>query len=241
MPLTHKDVQADASGTQPRRRGRKRAWVSPYDRQSPARWALLLCLALILAWLLGKPVPSFFRSRPRATRRALDGPFAPPLARFSELAGALEQSELLALYFAASWCSMSTPISHALDRAFGAQHAAASARGGRDALAIVYVSSDKTLDEYTAYLHQRNWLAVPFASPQRNELKRHFATCAHRELEELDMDRKHEIPTIIVIDSRSQGIITTNGAGDVEQLGTGALEHWQKILQGIRTVEDHVK
>jgi hypothetical protein len=135
-----------------------------------------------------------------------------PLDKFSELQYALEHSTLVLLYFAASWCPMSTPISDALDEAFGKGDMLLTRNGNKKTLSIVYVSSDETLEEYEEYTR-----------------KRHFATCAHRELKELLFDRKHEIPTGIVIDSRTQGIITTNGADDVEGMGAGALEHWLKM------------
>jgi len=152
-----------------------------------------------------------------------------PLDRFSELQYALEHSKLVLLYFAASWCPMSTPISDALDEAFGKGDVLLTRNGQKKTLSIVYVSSDETLEEYTEYTRKRHWLPIPFESPEKNQLKRHFATCAHRELEELQFDRKHEIPTGIVIESRTQGIITTNGADDVEEMGAGALEHWLKM------------
>ena len=133
---------------------------------------------------------------------------------------------------------MSTPISHALDRAFGGENDLLSAQGGKSALSIVYVSSDRSRDEYDAYIRDRKyWMAIPFESPQRDELKRHFSACARIELEELDMDRKHEIPTIIVIDSRTHGIITTNGANDVAKMGRLALEHWKDMMTDIRESE----
>ena len=160
-----------------------------------------------------------------------------PLSQFTDLSFALGNSDLVALYFAASWCPMSTPVSQALDEAFGRNDALLADGGGRKTLSIVYVSSDKTLEQYNGYLHNRNWIAIPFESTQRNQLKRHFATCAHRELEELGIDRKHEIPTIIVIDSQTQGIITTNGADDVESMGAGSLDHWKDMQEWIRKTE----
>ena len=160
-----------------------------------------------------------------------------PLSKFSELAYALENSNLVALYFAASWCPMSTPISIALDRAFGNDDILLTNDGGRKELSIVYVSSDKTLDTFNGYIHNRKWLAVPYESKERNDLKRHFSTCAKIELEELDIDRKHEIPTIIVIDSKTHGVITTNGADDVDHMGDGALQHWKDMQDWIRSLQ----
>lgn len=164
------------------------------------------------------------------------------LSQYSELSFALQNSDLLAIYFAASWCPMSTPISHALDEAFGNKDILLTAEGGsRSTLSIVYVSSDETKEEYDEYLnHGRDWIAVPFESPQISQLKRHFSTCARRELGDLGIDRKHEIPTIIVIDSQTQGIITTSGADDVDEMGYDALNHWQDLQKRIRKVSSEV-
>ena len=152
-----------------------------------------------------------------------------PLDQFSELKYALEHSKIVLLYFAASWCTMSTPISDALDEAFGKGDVLLTRNGKKKNLSIVYISSDETLEEYKEYTRKRHWLPIPFDSPEKNEIKRHFATCAQKELDELQFDRKHELPTGIVIDSRTQGIITTNGADDVDEMGAGALEHWLKM------------
>jgi len=205
---------------------------------------------MALASLLWKPVVLFFGVQKKIapghnfnlSRKVKQNPDASgtngrsdlPLSKFSELSFALRNSDLVALYFAASWCPMSTPVSVALDKSFGNKGVLLTPNGGRNTLAVVYVSSDKTLDEYDGYLHNRDWLAVPFDSPQRSELKRHFSTCAHRELEELGIDRKHEIPTIIVIDSKTHGIITTNGADDVDKMGDGALKHWKDMQTWIK-------
>jgi hypothetical protein len=163
-----------------------------------------------------------------------------PLDQFSELTYALEHSQLVLLYFAASWCPMSTPISIALDKAFGRGDILLTRNGKKKTLAIVYVSSDETLEEYKEYTRKRQWLPIPFDSPDKNNIKRHFATCAHRELEELHFDRKHEIPTGIVIDSRTQGIITTNGADDVEKMGDGALERWLQLQEWVANSIAHI-
>jgi len=85
-----------------------------------------------------------------------------PLSKFSELKYALANSDLVALYFAASWCPMSTPISIALDLAFGNGDILLTNDGIRKELSIVYVSSDKTLDTFNGYIHNRKWRAVPF-------------------------------------------------------------------------------
>jgi hypothetical protein len=200
---------------------------------------IVLSIALLAGFIVWESIVSFFGSRSNSlsedtvaadaslNRRQLDKTHfyeSRPLDRFSELKYALGNSKIMLLYFAASWCPMSTPISEALDEAFGRGDILLTRNGEEKTLSIVYVSSDETLKEYNEYTHNRHWLPIPFDSSEKNALKRHFATCAHVELEELQLDRKHELPTIIVIDSKTQGIITTNGARDVEEMGDGALE-----------------
>mmetsp|Transcript_25530 Transcript_25530/g.61388 ORF Transcript_25530/g.61388 Transcript_25530/m.61388 type:complete len:282 (+) Transcript_25530:126-971(+) len=254
LPITIKDVaQTGKSGKQSsRRRIRLGLSVSPYDRTSLIRWSFLVFISIIIALLTWKPILSLLGLRTEhkhtgehdisslpddhrhLSPRSNNLPSSLPLSKFTELSLALENSDMVALYFAASWCPMSTPISLALDEAFGKNDMLLTPGGERKTLSVVYVSSDKTLDQYNGYLHDRNWISIPFESPQRNQLKRHFSTCAHRELDELGMDRKHEIPTIIVIDSQTQGVITTSGASDVEQMGAGSLDHWRSMQEWIR-------
>ncbi len=158
-----------------------------------------------------------------------------PLSNFSDLTYALENSDLVALYFAASWCPMSTPISILLDSTFGKHYdMVLTPNGERKTLSIVYVSSDKTIDEFNAYIHDRNWLFVPYESAERDLIKRHFSTCAERESDSLGIDRMHEIPTIIVIDSATHGVLTFNGVHDVESMREESLGHWKDIQDWIR-------
>jgi hypothetical protein len=214
------------------------------DRSYFIGWVVIIALSIIFVSLVWRPILAFLALKAQSVRNynhhgeqdASVGQSSLPLSKFSELSYALKNSELVALYFAASWCPMSTPISLSLDRAFGRTDMLLTNKGGRKNLAVVYVSSDETLDEFDGYIRNRQWLAVPFASKQRNDLKRHFSTCAKREVEELNIDRKHEIPTIIVIDSKTHGIITTNGADDVDQMGEDSLHHWKDIQDWIRNI-----
>lgn len=197
------DIEA-ADTSKIRRRSRKQL-VTPY------RIAIVLSIATLIAF-----VTNNFRSRgtdnaPNDKRQLLreesSAPAAAvlPLSKYSELSYALQHSDLVALYFAASWCGMSTPVSRLLDETFGessSENIILGPDGARKPLSIVYVSSDRSLEDYDNYTEGRNWLAVPYDSPQITQLKRHFKTCARPEMEALGIDREHEIPTIIVIDSK---------------------------------------
>ena len=154
-----------------------------------------------------------------------------PLSKYSELSYALENSEIVALYFAASWCGMSTPISHLLDEAFGESDQILTMDGRGNTLSIVYVSSDKTVGDYNDYIEGRNWIAIPYESPERTQLKEHFKTCSFPEVKELGIKREHEIPTIIVIDTSNHEILTYDGVKDMRQLEDSALDHWVDLLR----------
>ncbi len=160
-----------------------------------------------------------------------------PLSKFSDLSYTFENSDLVALYFAAAWCPMSTPVSLLLDTIFGDNDTLLNLDGTRKSLSIVYISSDKTIDEFNKFVHNRNWVSVPYESPQRTLLKRHFSTCAQSELVELGIDRMYEIPTIIVIDSATHGIITFDGVKDLENLREESLEHWKNMQGWIQTAK----
>lgn len=258
LPITNADI--DDVSNRKRRKYKFDIHVSPYDRTSIIRWIVVVLLSITVASFIWKPILTLAGLKPQSVpqHNTQDNNqeiilksqhvtsssnnivhYSRALSQFSELSFALQNSDLVALYFAASWCPMSTPISIALDRAFGNYDVLTSENEGKKKLAIVYVSSDKTIEEYNEYIKNRNWLAIPFDSPQRNQLKHHFYTCAHRELKELGFDRKHEIPTIIVIDSKSQGIITTNGADHVDDMREAALDHWTDMKRWIDRASDN--
>ena len=262
LPLAHNSANGRGGGEKDGG-GRK---LGLLDRSSPKRWAVIISLAVSAALLLralkvfhhgqpksesSSPQPPSQPNHRRKARHADEGrshlieagylgQHRPPLAEFTHLTFALEHSKLVLLYFAASWCPMSTPVSMLLDKTFGSsdlvlgpEDTSPEDRTGK-ILSIVYVSSDSDQDEYESYLSGRNWLSVPFSSGQRADLKRHFATCAHREMKQLGIDdRKQEIPTIIVLDGRSRGVLTTAGVDDLDRLGTEAMDHWLELQESV--------
>lgn len=57
-------------------------------------------------------------------------------------------------------------------------------------------------------------------------------------MEQLSINRKHEIPTLIIVDGRTRSILTADGVGDVQHLGgKEALKHWQHLMHIIRGME----
>ena len=158
-----------------------------------------------------------------------------PLAEFSSLQYALDRSQLVALYFAASWCPMSTPVTNLIDKLLRDMLLPPPATVGKqrtpthgNKLALVYVSSDTSAAEMTEYMRP-NWMAVPYESEERNNLKRHFSTSAKRELGPLNMERKHEIPTLLLLSGETHQPITYDGIQDLKEYGVEAVQHWLEL------------
>ena len=164
-----------------------------------------------------------------------------PLAGFPSLQYPLQNSQLVALYFAASWCPMSTPVTKLIHEHLDsillpvpsdAKETASTKPDNNRLLSLVYVSSDS--DE-ASMLHYKghNWFTVmPFDSnsSERDELKRHFHTCAHREVRQLpDIDRQHGLPTLIIISAATQDVLTFRGVQDLTELKEKALDTWVEL------------
>jgi hypothetical protein len=180
------------------------------------------------------------RQRRQQTRQQ-----AKPLAHFPTLQYPLQHSKLIGLYFAASWCTQSTPVTEALDEHFrdiilppkSEDEEAAREIIERYPLAIVHVSSDTKESKFQDYIRQ-NWIAVPFDSPEKTALKRKFQVCAQPEIELLGIDRKYEIPTLLIIDSETQSLLTTNGVDDLDEFEGKALQHWMELHELVRGMEE---
>jgi len=169
---------------------------------------------------------------------------ASPLQKFPSLQYALEYSDMVGIYFAASWCPDSTPATQTLMKTFGSSSSSSSLLlppqtddnkgenppSKRYPFSIVYVSSDKSEQDALTYGDLENWIRVPFESSERTELKRHFQTCANSEKKKLNVHRKYGIPTLIIVDSDTESVLTTDGMGDVESLGAdSAIERWEHM------------
>ena len=166
-----------------------------------------------------------------------------PLSQFPSLKEATENADIVALYFAASWCRHSTPTTKKLKELFPPTNDKVYIPGTasdkkvqssihhttKKSLAIVYISSDETEKEMISYAAY-NWRLVPFNSKERTDLKLHFRTCAKREMEKLGIEeRLHEIPTLIIIDSNTQSILTTDGVNDIKN-NDDPISQWEYLL-----------
>ena len=163
------------------------------------------------------------------------------LSQFSSLDSAFAaSSSLVLLYFAAAWCPVSTPATENIEE-YLSDHLAppppisikSSTHTTRSAttttkkypLSLVYISSDKTKEAFDDYLGT-NWMVVPWDSPERTQLKRHFRVCAKPEVQALGIDRTMEIPTLLILDSVTHAVVTTGGVQDLKEYEDRALDHW---------------
>lgn len=150
-----------------------------------------------------------------------------PLSQFPTLNTAFAQSDLVGLYFAASWCPMSTGPTNLLGEIFGEFMANDPSK-----FALVYVSSDTDAQSMASYM-KPGWLGVPFDSAERTGLKKHFSVCAQRELQELEMERKYEIPSLFLFDGATRGLISTHGVQDLKNYQSMEVYDVWKGMQGV--------
>lgn len=225
LPLTEDDTQ----GTRQQR-------VRSRDSGGATFWAIVIVATLIvLALFVSRSFTEYYQYDDELSRPL-------PLSEFETVNNALDNANIVALYFAASWCPMSKPVTNLLEEYFSSVpnllYTSTSGKAfQKKELAIVHVSSDTSQSAMNNYL-KPGWIAVPFDSEERTELKKHFSVCAKRELETLEMERKFEIPALIILDGESHGIITTNGVHNLENEGANALDHWiglQSILRGLQS------
>lgn len=167
-----------------------------------------------------------------------------PLSDYPSIQYALDHSDIVLLYFAASWCKMSTPVTELLDEKFGDILLPPEGSGykftnkQRRPISLVYVSSDESEEQMVKY-SRKNWITIPFNSKERTRLKKQFKVAAKRELEVLDMEaRLYELPTIIIVSGESHNVVTTHGVDDLHEKGSEALIHWIKLLHTVKSLED---
>uniref|UniRef100_A0A7S3PVF3 Thioredoxin-like fold domain-containing protein n=1 Tax=Chaetoceros debilis TaxID=122233 RepID=A0A7S3PVF3_9STRA len=132
---------------------------------------------------------------------------------FPSLGPALSSSKVMGLYFASAWCPDCSRPTPALKTIF-------ETPGVSEKLSIVYVSSDNSEEQMMSSYNKSHgkWGIIPFDSPERNELKKKFGVCAGKESAELGLmggKRKYGIPTLILIDSNTEEVLSFDGVNDV--------------------------
>lgn len=160
--------------------------------------------------------------------------------QFPSLQSILRDHDIVALYFAAAWCPMSTAVTELLHDSLGAtmmmnldMAAAATADGpttmttNPSSFALVYVSSDESITQFDQY-RKTWWQYVPYENVmERQQLKQLLRTCAKREMESLNMTapRDAEIPHLDIL--RYGQLLTREGIQDVRERGSTAISYWR--------------
>ena len=225
------------------------------NKQSSPSTALTCALFLFVIGAIALLVrKNDFAPKPTSRKMGSDNyPQTRVLENFKSLDEAFAQSKIVGLYFAASWCGMSTPVSKEIDALFYKDEEGNTPKIASKVLtqsdidqkiekdlAIVYVSSDYTKGELDSYIADRPyWLSVPFDSPDKTAIKQHFRICAHVEQESLGIpERRAEIPSLVIIDSKTHGVLSTSGVSDLRDYDDEVLDHWLSLHSLVRTLED---
>jgi nucleoredoxin len=163
---------------------------------------------------------------------------SPLSQKFPSLSIPLQTSRVLGLYFAASWCPDCIPVSPRL-KAFYNQALTLQDRTESKFFEVVYVTSDmnsQQMEEDYRNAHA-NWPYVHIDNTDElKAIKRHFGVCAGKEAPLLGLTgpgmRKSGIPTLLLLNSRTEKTISTNGVDDILSLSVDdALEKWNKLLE----------
>lgn len=145
-------------------------------------------------------------------------------SRFPSLPLENPSAPFLGLYFSAAWC----PDCVAATPAVGDFCAANTSD-----VKVMYVASESSEEEMKAFCPSSMGV-VPFDNQEeRADLKRHFGACAAKEREPLGMtpeERKHGIPTLVILDTATGKIVTADGVNDIEKSnGDSVVEKWKAM------------
>jgi thiol-disulfide isomerase/thioredoxin len=118
---------------------------------------------------------------------------------------ALSSVEFIILYFSAAWCPPCRSFSPLLDEFL-------DANASRLKTTCIFVSGDKTQQEFEKYFFSHKWpLAVTFDGVRKLQLNQHFDV--------------QGIPTVVVLDKKG-AVITLDARGDVMTDPTGVRFPW---------------
>lgn len=112
-----------------------------------------------------------------------------------EVADLRGEGKVLGLYFSASWC----PPCHAFTPKLAETYKAVQAAG--KAFEIIFVSSDRSQQDFQKYFASMPWLAIPQGDKRKEQLSTLFEV--------------QGIPTFVLLDADSGAVINANGRGGV--------------------------
>jgi len=159
--------------------------------------------------------------------------------QFPSLTIPLQTYRIVGLYFASSWCPDCSPVTPQLKKFYSkALMLQAGTSEVKKNFEVVYVSSDmnaKQMEEYYKTEHAA-WSFVPYShSDELMAMKRFFQVCAGKEAPGLGMSgpgaRLSGIPTLLLLDSENERILSRDGVQDIMRLSVEeALHKWDTTL-----------
>ncbi|KAG8463698.1 hypothetical protein KFE25_003971 [Diacronema lutheri] len=120
--------------------------------------------------------------------------------------GELWGKKKLGVYFSAHWCPPCKAFTPKLIEVYKALK-----QSGRDDFEFVFVSSDRSTNEFSEYFGSQPWLGIPPGDPRKAALSRRFGV--------------EGIPTFVMLDERG-ATINANARGAVMADPTGARFPW---------------
>lgn len=153
------------------------------------------------------------------------------LPKFPTLQKELKESEVVVVYFGAKWSPQSQAVTKMMDQVLQPKLLQAPQQNGKP-LSIVYVSSDKSKAQFQSMNRNRFWAKAPWPSGERKRLKQYFKVCAKAEMEKLKVQRKHDIPHVLVLSGKTHKVVSRKGVEDLKRWGPGVLDYWTKLVRG---------
>jgi len=109
------------------------------------------------------------------------------------------KGKIVALYFGAEWCPMTTRFSPTL-KEFYNKHSTPM-HSGEAPFEVIFVSSDSSSEQYIHHRTPFPWLSVDLNNPLTGELKKKYHVWAKKESQTFGQDRRSGIPAVLVVDS----------------------------------------
>lgn len=116
------------------------------------------------------------------------------------------QSELVVLYFGASYCPPCRKLHKYLDKVYTKWIIK------QKSIVVIYVSSDENEKEFDSYFAKQNWLAIPYEKAERRaKLQKEF--------------RVHSIPQLVVLNANAE-MLDGNARESLYKYGSRVIKRW---------------
>lgn len=149
------------------------------------------------------------------------------------------KARIIGLYFCAGWCPDCVDATPGLENVIIRANAKDNDDKFHDLIEVFYISSDKTGDDMKQF-KPSIFSEVPFQNcDDRFALKKMFGICAMKEMAELGMtaangERKHGIPTLVLIDNNTGNVVTESGLDAINKYAPTetdkVLGEWKMLL-----------